>query len=400
MNGQIKKPKLNKIRVLHAFVFFTIRFAGGTCDLIYKIVKAQNRAGLKPIVSSGSYNFDAELAASVSEVEFWTEKSWFDKAGFSLMPGLGKRLRSEEQLDVVHMHVFRTFQNLCLYWHCKKSGIPYIVDAHGAVPYYTRKPFVKRIFDKLWGKQVLRDAAFLIAETAVGVQEYLDIDPNLDRNKIITLSPPFDTDEFARLPRRGLFRAEHGLEIDIPVIMFLGRIHQIKGNDFLIKGFAELIKRGRKAKLVLVGSDDGHMDECKKIAAAFGVISHVLFTGFLYANKKHSALIDADIVAQMSRQEQGAWAPFEAVLCGTPIIVTEHTGSGEDVKRIDAGYTVAFDDVHGLAEKLEWMLNNTAEIKEKTLSAKQCIEKTLSMNTRVYEYTRLYESAIAKHGNR
>lgn len=382
------------MRVLHAFIFFSIKFAGGTCDLMYKLVKAQAKAGLKPIINAGNHQFDAELAATIPEVEFWTEPSWLDKSGFSLMPGLGKRLRSSPRLDVVHMHVFRTFQNLCLYWHCRKNGIPYIMDAHGAVPYYKRKPIIKRLFDMLWGRRILRNAAFLVAETAVGVQEYLDIDPALDRDRIVILSPPFDTDEFAILPPRGGFRAEQGIPADVPVVMFLGRIHHIKGNDFLIKGFAELLKRGRKAKLVLVGPDNGHMDECKRIAGERGISEHVVFTGFLYAGKKHSALVDADIVAQMSRQEQGAWAPFEAVLCGTPIIVTDHTGSGEDVKRVDAGYTVQFDDVGGLADKLLWMLDHAEETKAKTLKAKQHIETALSMNARVHEYTRLYERAI------
>ena len=65
---------------------------------------------------------------------------------------------------------------------------------------------------------------------------------------------------------------------------------------------------------------------------------------FLEGNDKNSALVDAEIVAQMSRQEQGAWAPLEGVLCKTPIIVTADTGTGEDVKRLNAGYLVDFDN--------------------------------------------------------
>ena len=70
-------------------------------------------------------------------------------------------------------------------------------------PYYKNKRGLKRLFDK-FGVSVLQDAAFLIAETEVGLQEYLDVDPTISRSKIAVISPPFDTDEFETLPEKGL----------------------------------------------------------------------------------------------------------------------------------------------------------------------------------------------------
>ena len=37
------------MRILHPFVFFSIKFAGGTSDLMFKIAKAQKKAGLEPV---------------------------------------------------------------------------------------------------------------------------------------------------------------------------------------------------------------------------------------------------------------------------------------------------------------------------------------------------------------
>ena len=386
------------MKICHAFVFFSIRFAGGTSDLMYKICKAQAKQGHQPVVYSGHYKFDKELADSLPGTTFRVVRSWFDRAGFSIMPGLYPLLKSEiGDIDVVHMHVFRTFQNLVLYRFCQKHNVPFVIDAHGAVPYYTRKNFIKKLFDRLWGRQMLRDADFLIAETEIGVKEYLDIDPELDPDKIVIISPPFDTDEFEKLPERGEFRKSLGIDPEKKVILFLGRVHHIKGNDFLIKGFADLCKRRDDCLLLIVGGDDGHMDECKELADRLGVTDKVLFTGFIGGEQKNSALIDADIVAQMSRQEQGAWAPFEAVLCGTPIIVTDHTGAGEDVRRVDAGETVGFDNIEELSRKIEGILDNPDEAREKTFKAKHFIETKMSMNARAQEYIDVYNRAKEKH---
>ena len=362
---------------------------------MYKICKAQVKQGHQPVVYTGHYKFDDELAASLTGTQFRIVRSWLDKAGFSIMPGLFSLLRREiNDFDVVHMHVFRTFQNAVLHHYCMKHNIPYVMDAHGAVPYYTRKNLIKKLFDRFWGFRILRDAAFLIAETEVGVQEYLDVDSELDRDKIVVISPPFDTDEFETLPERGAFRKEYGIDSGAKVIMFLGRVHHIKGNDFLIKGFADLCKRRDDALLVIVGSDDGHMDECKELAKELGVADKVIFTGFMGGEKKNSALIDADIVAQMSRQEQGAWAPFEAVLCGTPIIVSAHTGAGEDVRRVKAGATVEFDNVAALSDEIENILDHYEDAKALTLKAKDYIETRMSMNARAQEYIDVYQRAI------
>ncbi len=383
------------LTVCHAFLFFSIRFAGGTSDFMFKIARAQSVAGQKPIIYTGDYRLDDELVAKLPEVDVRVEKSYLDRAGFSIMPGLiGRARREVPTLDVVHMHVFRTFQNVVLYFFCRKFNVPYVMDAHGAVPYYRRKRFLKKIFDKIWGRQILRNASFLLAETQVGVQEYLDIDAGIDRARIVVLSPPFDTDEFAILPARGAFRNEIGIGATDPVIMFMGRVHHIKGNDFLIRGFAETMRTHRDAWLVIVGGDDGHMEECKALARKLNVLERVLFPGFLAGNKKLSALVDADVVAQMSRQEQGAWAPIEAVLCGTPIVVSAHTGAGEDVRRLDAGETVDFGDVPGLAAKLDYLLKHPDEAKARTLRAKAMIEKNLSFKSRVGEYLDLYRGAI------
>lgn len=385
-------------RVCHVFPFFSIRYFGGTCDWMYKLTKAQKRAGMRPLILTGSYRFDSELAASLPGVGFRVFRSFLDRAGFSLMPGLLRFARTElPEYDVVHMHVFRTFQNAVLYYYCKKHGIPFIVDAHGAVPYHQRKPIIKRLFDALIGRKMLRDAAFVVAETAVGVDEYKAILPSLPADRLVTLAAPFDTEEFDSLPQRGAFRDRFGIPQDAKLVVFLGRVHPLKGNDFLIQGIAELRKRRDDVWLGIVGGDDGHMDVCKALVRELALDDRVVFAGFLGGKDKLTALVDADIVAQMSRVEQGAWAPIEGVLSGTPIIVSSHTGAGEDVRRLDAGYLAEFGNVADLADKIDWILSHYDEAKAKTDKARQLIVREHSMTARISEFADLYARGIAHH---
>ena len=64
------------------------------------------------VIYSGDHKFDQELADSLQGAEFNVTESKLDKAGFSIMPKL-KEIADKEVpgFDVVHLHVFRTFQN-------------------------------------------------------------------------------------------------------------------------------------------------------------------------------------------------------------------------------------------------------------------------------------------------
>src|SRR2546430_9129343 len=170
------------MKICHAFPFFSVRFAGGTSDLMFKLAKAQLKAGQLPVIYSGDHNFDAELASRLPGAKFEVTRSYLDRQGFSIMPRLPAIARRDlRSYDVVHMHVLRTYQNVVLYRYCRKYGIPFVMDAHGSTPYAMRKRTIKRAFDRIWGRRMLQDAAWVIGETEIGIREYLDIEPGLDR---------------------------------------------------------------------------------------------------------------------------------------------------------------------------------------------------------------------------
>ena len=87
---------------------------------------------------------------------------------------------------------------------------------------------------------------------------------------------------------------------------------------------------------------------------------------------------------------------MEGVLCGTPIVVTSNTGTGEDVERLNAGVTVNFDDVEALADTFDEILNNYTQAVSKTLIGKQFIIENLSMNARIKEYYEILTKTIGK----
>jgi len=386
-----------KMNILQVFDFFSLSHGGGTVDLLYQLSRGLSNRGHNVVLYTSDYKLDCDYIKSLEGVKVHPFHSRLDIAGLHVMPGIISESRKNiREFDVIHMHCFRSFQNLVLHHYATKSGIPYIVDAHGSAPRITagrRGPvvFFKWLYDVLFGYRVLRDAGQLVAETQVGADEYIKL--GAARDKITLIHPPIDTDGFAELPPAGMFRHKQNIG-NRKVVMFLGRINWIKGIDFLVESIALLAKQRQDVVLVIVGPDDGYKQALEKHINDLGIQDRVLFTGFLGGTDKLSALVDADVLIQPSIYEQGARPSLEAILCNTPVIVSSNTGAGEDIHKMDAGYLVEHGDVAGLRHAIQYIFDNPDEARIKTQKAKEYIRTNLSLAAQTEKYEKLYEEVI------
>jgi glycosyltransferase involved in cell wall biosynthesis len=386
------------MKIMHLFDFFS-PLGGGMVDFVYKLTKVQAQRGHEVVIYTSDYKLNQEYIASLPGVKVHTFKCISSLAGFFIMPGIIKGLRNNlKSFDVMHVHTARSFQDIVAHHYAKKYRVPYLLDTHGTLPRSVQgekgvKWLLKWLFDVVIGNKILKDADKVVAETQVGINEYLEF--GVPQERIVLIQPPLDTEAFAGLPQRGAFRNKYNLN-DKKIVMFLGRIHWIKGIDFLVESFAELTRVRNDSVLVIVGNDDGFKTTLEDLINRLGISDKVIFTGFLGGENKLEALVDADMVIQTSRYEQGAWAPFEAVLCGTPIIVSSNSGAGEDVKKIDAGYLVEYGNTIDLKDKMQYILGNQEEAHIKTEKAKIYIETNLSVKEGVKKYEELYKSVLGK----
>ena len=257
---------------------------------------------------------------------------------FWLSPAMLSTVRNNlKYFDIVHMHEYRTTQNVMVHHYAVKYGIPYVTQAHGALLRKAPKRSLKRLYDNLFGYRILKDAARVIALNETEVDQYEKM--GIARNKINIVPNGIDLSEFENLPAKGEFRKKYGLRDDDKVVLYVGRLHQTKGLDLLVKAFAEL--NIDNARLVIVGPDDGYLATLTGLIEDFAIADRVLLTGPLYERSRLEAYVDADVF--VTPTFYGFPVTFaEASACGLPIITTE------DDPRLDwihnqVGYVVAYD---------------------------------------------------------
>jgi glycosyltransferase involved in cell wall biosynthesis len=115
---------------------------------------------------------------------------------------------------------------------------------------------------------------------------------------------------------------------DCRTLLFLGRVHRVKGLDMLLPAWRGVQSRFPDWRLVIAGSDDGYygksgyLEELHQLAQNLG-IERIEFVGALYGTAKTQAYQDADLYILPSYSENFGVTVAEALAAGTPAIVSK-----------------------------------------------------------------------------
>jgi len=329
------------VKILQVTPFFS-PVHGGSAESVYRLSRELTRRGHEVTVYTSDYKLDSHYIDSLPKVKIRVSKAYFDQAKFFVTPGMARQAKKEvSYFDVIHMNNYYTFQNIILHYYARQYDIPYVLQARGSAGTYFEKGTLKRIFDRLRGYRMLKDASRVIALTAMEVEQYKSMGVSEDKIEIVPNG--VDLSEFDDLPQRGEFRRKYGLNDNQRIILYLGRIHKIKGLDLLAKSFAKLSKEVDNVKLVFVGPDGGYLPSLKKLVGELKISDKVLFTGPLYGEEKLEAYVDADVYVLPSFYETFPNTVLEACACETPVILTDRCGIA-DIINGQAGLVVPYDE--------------------------------------------------------
>jgi glycosyltransferase involved in cell wall biosynthesis len=381
------------MKILQVIPYFTPK-RGGDVSVCYNLSKQLVKLGHEVTIITSDFEYDEQYTKSleVTGVKVIPFHCVANIKLFLISLSMNKWLKKEIiAFDVIHMHDLRSYQSIIVHRYAKKYKIPYALQPHGSTPRIIEKRRLKWLFDVAFGYKILKDANRVISvskEEAVYDQQM-----GVNDKKISVIYNGMDIESFKNLPEYGRFRREYGIAGKI--ILYLGRIHKSKGIDFLINAFSKLIKEMDDVVLVIAGSDDGYKEELEKLVEKSNLSDKVRFTGFVEEKDKLSAYVDADLFMHTVRYMGGVGlTPLEAILCDTPVIVTEECG--EVVKEANCGYLVKYGDVNDLKQKMNRLIANPKEGAEMVARGKKYIKENLAWERVVREVEELYEDCVSQ----
>jgi glycosyltransferase involved in cell wall biosynthesis len=300
------------------------------------------------------------------------------RAGYGYAPGVVPWLVAHaNDYDVTLVNGLWQYGGFAVWRAARKTRRPYAVFTHGMLdPWFKRRYPLKHLKKWLywpWGEyRVLRDAAavFFTCE-----QERRDARESfwLYRAKEDVLgfgiaAPPDDP-----AGQLAAFREKFPALAGRRLLLFLGRVHEKKGCDLLLRAFA---KTPGDLHLVMAGPADGPYGEAmQRLARELGLAGRVTWTGMIQGDLKWGAFRAAEAFILPSHQENFGISVVEALACRCPVLISDKVNIWREITADGAG--LAGDDtLDGTRQLLDrWLALPPAERAGLPGRARACFER-------------------------
>lgn len=165
------------------------------------------------------------------------------------------------------------------------------------------------------------------------------------------------------------------------IVLFLGRIHEKKGCDLLIRAFAKVALFHSDLQLVMAGPEQQDATRWRELAAECGIADRVVWTGMLSGDVKWGALHAAEVFALPSHQENFGLAVVESLACGVPVLISREVNIWQEIVASGAGLAEA-DTVEGTSALLQaWVKKSRSEREKMRAASARCFAERFEITS-------------------
>lgn len=292
--------------------------------------------------------------------------------------------------DVVHVHNIWDPILIHAVNEARRQKKPVVLSPHGILTRWalSEKRLKKAIAMRLLYRRAIERVSMVHALSSFEREEMAAFG---FRGPVAVVPNGVFLEEIDPLPEQGAFRASHpGLRGD-PFVLFLSRLHPIKGLDILVEAFASVLARVKGAdersrrdspaneekgnslpqspplrggdselpRLVIVGPDFGMEAPIREQAARLGIADRVHLTGPIFGRGKYEAMVDCACFCLPSGHEAFSVAIAEAMACRACVVISPECHLPEADEE-GAGLVVERDAAK-LAGALERVLRDESE---------------------------------------
>ena len=314
---------------------------GGPVVSVSATAQALVRRGHSVTVLATNANFGGDLdvpldqAVDVAGVQVWylrcqePLKRWLSfvpylsrTLGYHYAPRMGAELRRlAPEADLIHTHLPFVYPTLAASRAAQRFRKPLFYHQRGSLdPGALRfRSFKKQLYLRLVERPIMQRANTLIALTEAEVQSYRALDLAAP-SRIV----PNGIEAAAYRTRADpAFLARWGIPAAAPVVLFLGRLHPIKGVDKALEAFLSAQASCPEALLVVAGPDEWGLEgRLRARIRQAGLCQRVVFPGMVSGEDKLNWLARADIFLRPSEAEGFSVAVLEALASSTAVLLS------------------------------------------------------------------------------
>lgn len=164
-------------------------------------------------------------------------------------------------------------------------------------------------------------------------------------------------------------------------ILFLGRVHPVKGIDLLLSAVKACAAQDLYITLVIAGPySNDYKEELESIVCDSTTNLEVLWTGMLNQRQKWGALAACDVFILPSHHENFGVSVVEALACGKPVLISNKVNLWHEISADESGF-VDHDTVDGTQRNLvRWFSLTPDEATSMGIRAFESFERRFSVD--------------------
>jgi len=312
---------------------------------------------------------------------------------FNWIPEMFKKLKATaHEFDIIHAHGYHITSSLAGCYYAKKCKKPFILTAHDLIipdDLPTDAKLFKKIYDKTFGRYLLKNSTRLIALTEDQIQQYAERGGDVSKIRIIPNG--IELDKYRNAKTNPDIIAKYGIDDVDKVLLFVGRIDEYKGVQDIIEALPAISVEYTDIKLVVVGRDYGYKGELEKLRDKLNVRDKVIFAGSVPEKELIELYKRADIFVFPSKMEGFGIVLLEAMASGTLCIAYSIPSVRKIIKDNENGVLVK--NKKELLDKILYYLDNIVEKKKIETNALGYVEK-YDIKKIVNSIEKVYEEAL------
>jgi glycogen synthase len=190
---------------------------------------------------------------------------------------------------------------------------------------------------------------------------------------------------------RNTVKRKYGVSPEEKLILFVGRLTNQKGCDYLIRSLP-YVSRYFNAKLLIAG--DGYLkSELESIASGAGVRSRTIFAGYVGDDDLTDLFLSADLMAIPSIYEPFGVVALEAMAARLPVVASSVDGLAEIVKHEENGILVFPKDISSIAWGISRILSDPENTRRMVENATKAVETRFSWKVIAMDTLNAYRDA-------
>jgi len=296
------------------------------------------------------------------------------------------------EFDLAHIHALFSPVSSTAATVCRQQKLPYILRPLGTLDPadLKKKKQLKQIYAAILERSNLAGAGMIhfTSEQEAKVSERFGV---VTKDLVLPLGV---------IPLRNGekdVRQKFGILEDIPLVLFMSRIDPKKGLDLLIPALEILLDKGLKFHFVLAGTnpqDPSYEQQIQVQIKNSTLQKYTTITGFVTGELKSALLDAADLFVLPSYYENFGIAVAEAMVAGTPVIISDQVHICQEVRDSESGW-VSPVEVPALVELLRDALQNPEECQRRGLNAKEYALQNYSWNAIARQIIQAYKEVLS-----